>query len=361
MSSALGVQSKELSVRINRTATPFVTFVITVVATVALIQCSRSRSPSSPTTNNPDISNVTLNATSVTAGSSAQGTVSLTAVAAAGGASISLSSSAPTVATVQTPLIIPAGSSNATFTIAAVTAGTATITASLNGSSRQSPTLTVTASPAALASISLSTSTVVGGNTVIGIVSLTAAAPTGGAVVSLSAGDPVTVPASVIVPAGSATATFMVTTRTVGGTIAVTISGSYDGASVSAVLSVTRTTVATAGFGVTGPTETDTCAFANNGNTLDCTFNGSTSTAPGTIVAWDWSWGVATTFTQTTAGPLLTMPPVNCSLVPPPPLPSGNPWFTMIVKLKIHDDLGNVSAEAVNSGVRLMPQGVCGF
>jgi hypothetical protein len=33
----------------------------------------------------------------------------------------------------------------------------------------------------------------------------------------------------------------------------------------------------------------------------------------------------------------------------------------MIVKLKIHDSLGNVSAEATDSGVRLLPQGSCGF
>jgi hypothetical protein len=33
----------------------------------------------------------------------------------------------------------------------------------------------------------------------------------------------------------------------------------------------------------------------------------------------------------------------------------------MTVTLKIHDDLGNVSAEVKDSGVRLLPQGVCGF
>jgi hypothetical protein len=111
---------------------------------------------------------------------------------------------------------------------------------------------------------------------------------------------------------------------------------------------------------VSGPSETETCTLTNNGNTLNCTFNGNTSSAPGTIVAWDWSYRVATTFAQTTSGPVLTMPNVNCSFVPPPPLPSGPQWFTMIVTLKIHDDQGNV-AEATNPGVRLLPQGVCGF
>src|SRR5205085_11777575 len=125
-------------------------------------------------------------------------------------------------------------------------------------------------------------------------------------------------------------------------------------------ISVTRPTVATARFGVSGPSETETCTLTNNGTTLDCTFNGSTSSAPGNIVAWDWSWGVATTFTQTTTGPVLTMPAINCSLLPPPPLPPGEPWFTMTVTLTIRDDLGNV-AQATDSGARLIPQGACGY
>jgi hypothetical protein len=138
-----------------------------------------------------------------------------------------------------------------------------------------------------------------------------------------------------------------------------TISASYGGVSQSAMLSVTRPTVATAIFGVSGPTQTDTCTLTNNGNTLNCTFNGSTSTAPGNIVEWDWTYGVATTFAQTTSGPQLTMPTVTCALVPPPPLPAQG--FMMTVTLQIRDDLGNVSPVATDSGIRLFPQSVCGF
>ncbi len=129
------------------------------------------------------------------------------------------------------------------------------------------------------------------------------------------------------------------------------------------MLSVTPPTVATASFGVTGATETETCALANSGNTINCTFNGSTSTAPGTIVAWDWTYGVKTTFSQTTSGPVLTNPAVNCSLIPSPPLPAApaDQWFTMTVTLKVHDSLGNVSAVVTDKVVRLFPQGVCGF
>jgi hypothetical protein len=139
-----------------------------------------------------------------------------------------------------------------------------------------------------------------------------------------------------------------------------TISASYGGVSQSAVLSVTRVTVATAIFGVTGPTESDTCTLTNGGNTLDCTFDGHTSSAPGNIVAWNWTYGVATTFAQMTSGPQLTMPAVSCAMVPPPPLPAAG-WFMMTVTLQIRDDLGNVSPLATDSGIRLLPQGVCGF
>jgi hypothetical protein len=127
------------------------------------------------------------------------------------------------------------------------------------------------------------------------------------------------------------------------------------------VLSVTQPAVATASFGVSGPTETETCTLTNAGNTLNCTFNGSTSSAPGRIIAWDWSYSVRGTFVQTTSGPVLTMPSVNCSLLPPPPLPPGPAWFAMTVTLRIHDDLGNVSPQTIDTGARLFPQGVCGF
>jgi len=347
---------------INRSAARFVSLATTMVAVVAIVQCGGSSSSTTPTTT-PAISAVTLSTTSIVAGSSGQGTVSLTGAAPAGGASVSLSSSNSAVATVQTPLAIQAGASSVTFTVTAVAAGTATITAALNGNSSQSPSLTVTARPqsAVLASISLSPSTVVGGDQVTGTATLTAAAPAGGAVVSLSGADPLIVPASVTVPAGSTSATFIISTRTVGGTISGTVMGSYGGASASAVLSVTRPTVATASFGVTGPTQSETCRLVNSGNTIDCTFNGSTSTAPGTIVAWDWSYSVATTFGQSTAGPVLTMPSVDCSLVPPPPMPAAG-WLTMIVTLKVHDNLGNVSAEVSHKDVRLLVEaGACGF
>jgi hypothetical protein len=47
-------------------------------------------------------------------------------------------------------------------------------------------------------------------------------------------------------------------------------------------------------------------------------------------------------------------------MLPLPPFPPGPQNFTMSVTLTIHDSLGNV-ASITDSGVRLLPQGTCGF
>ncbi len=348
--------------RITRRATPFAALAAMLVIGATTIQCGGSGSPAAPSNGSPAVSGVTLSAAVLHEGGTAQATVSLTASAPAGGVTVALSTSNAAVATVPTPVLVPAGSSSAMFGVTALSAGTAMITASLNGSTGRSPMLTVTAGEAVvLRSISLSAASVVGGEFVTGTATLSAAAPAGGAVVSLAGSDPIHVPESVTVPAGSTSATFMVMSRLVGGTMPAEVTGSYGGASASVTLAVTPPTVATARFGVSGPTQTETCTLTDGGNTLNCTFDGSTSTAPGTIVYWDWSYRVAGAFTQTTSGPVLTNPAVDCSLLPPPPFPDGPPWFTMVVTLKIRDSLGNVSEEAVNRGVRVIPKNVCGF
>ena len=100
----------------------------------------------------------------------------------------------------------------------------------------------------------------------------------------------------------------------------------------------------------------------NSGNSLECTFDGSTSVAPGKIIAWNWTYTVGTnTLKQTTTGPILSLPPSTCSFVPAPPLPAGTTSFPLTVTLTIQDDLGNVSAPAVDEGARVVPQGSCGF
>jgi hypothetical protein len=196
---------------------------------------------------------------------------------------------------------------------------------------------------------------------VTGTATLTAPAPVGGVVVPLTGGDPAAIPPSVALQAGATSATFPVTTHAVAGTTTVTIGGSFGGVNASAVLTVTRPTTATAKFGIRGPTESETCELSNNGTTLNCTFDGTTSSAPGNIIQYDWTYTVSGSKSVTTTGPVLTLPAFACNMMPAPPLPPGNQWFTLTVTLQIHDDQGNASAVAIDSGARLLPQGSCGF
>ena len=193
-----------------------------VVLGLGLVACGSS-SPSAPSQTNT-IARLALSAATIAPGAAAQGTVTLTNPAPAGGVAVALSSSNSAVATVQTPVTVPAGASSATMAVTGIAPGTVTIVATAGGSSQSAP-LTVS-SGVALSAITLSIQTVIGGDSVVGTAVLTAPAPGGGAVVALSANDPLTVPASVTVPAASTSATFTIVTRSVSGTTPATVTGS---------------------------------------------------------------------------------------------------------------------------------------
>lgn len=295
------------------------------------------------------VSALTVNPASVDGGGSAQGQVTLTALAPAGGITVSLGSSDAAAATVPASVSIPQGSSFASFAVAtrAVSAPTAVTITAAHGGNTRGATLTVTpaaATPAApalvspangarvplnanvtfswngangaatyeiqiddsdrftaplvasqdgltqtqyvqifksekrlwwrvrgrtaggtggawsaarsfevrrgatapppgtaaLSSLSLSPSTVTGGNSSKGTVTLTGAAPSGGALVALSSGNAsvASVPASVTVPAGATSAAFSVATGTVTAATSVGVSASFNGVSRTASLAV---------------------------------------------------------------------------------------------------------------------------
>ena len=82
---------------------------------------------------------------------------------------------------------------------------------------------------------------VVGGSPTKGTLTLSWAAPPGGAVVSLSSDSPLaSVPASVTVPAGAKTVSFAVTTRSTKKMRVATITATYNGSQTSGTLAVTR-------------------------------------------------------------------------------------------------------------------------
>jgi hypothetical protein len=191
----------------------------------------------------PALSTVTVSPASVVGGSSSSGTATLTAAAPSGGALVTLTSSQTGVATVPASVTIPAGSTSATFAVATsvvTTSTTVTLSGTYAGATR-SASLVVTSKPQ-LNGLSLSPASVVGGNSSQATVTLSAAAPAGGAVVSLSSSSGVaTVPASVTIPSGSTSATFSMATQSVSTPTQVTVSGTYDGITRTATLTVNPT------------------------------------------------------------------------------------------------------------------------
>jgi hypothetical protein len=85
----------------------------------------------------------------------------------------------------------------------------------------------------------LAASTVPAGGTVAGTVTLSQAAPAGGAVLALSSNSPsATVPATVTVAAGATSATFTIYAPEVAVPATVTITATYQGSSATATLTV---------------------------------------------------------------------------------------------------------------------------
>jgi hypothetical protein len=89
--------------------------------------------------------------------------------------------------------------------------------------------------------VSVSPTSVTGGSSAQGTVTLSSAAPSGGAVVSLTSSNTAaaTVPASVTIAAGATSATFGITTSAVAASTSVTISATYSGLTRMAALTVT--------------------------------------------------------------------------------------------------------------------------
>jgi uncharacterized repeat protein (TIGR03803 family) len=193
----------------------------------------------------PTVSSVSLNPTSVTGGSSSQGTVTLSSAAPSGGSVVSLSSSSSS-ASVSSSVTVAAGNTTASFTIntgSVTTTTSVVVTATLASSSAQA-LLTITPSSggsATLSSLTLNPTSVSGGSSSTGTVTLSAAAPSGGVVVSLTSSTTsvATVPSAVTVSAGQTSASFTVNTQSVSSSTSVTISGTYAGATKSATLTVT--------------------------------------------------------------------------------------------------------------------------
>ena len=220
-----------------------------VATNVRLSGCTVTAPPPTPTpTQTPSaaLAAVSLSPASAQGGTTAAGTILLTAPAPPGGAVVALSSSNTGVVTVPATMTVPAGvNSYVTFVSTRPVTATATsvVSATYNGVTRTA-TMTVTPPPpqptATLDSIFLDPATVQTGTTnASATLWFSALTPPGGAVVSLSSSNTsiATVPATVTVPANSSSGAFPVTIRSSASGPA-TISATYNGITRSALLTV---------------------------------------------------------------------------------------------------------------------------
>jgi LmbE family N-acetylglucosaminyl deacetylase len=186
------------------------------------------------------VSSLSLNPTSLQSGSIAQATVTLNSVAPHG-AVVALSSSNTAVATVPATVTVAPGASSAVFSVNTIYVSSSvsvTISASLGGVTVPA-SLRVLQPSVALSSITFNPPTVGGGTQSTGTVTLTAPAQ-GNVTVALQNGAPsiVSIPASVIIPSGSASVTFPATTQSVSAGTSVAISATFAGQTSNATLRV---------------------------------------------------------------------------------------------------------------------------
>jgi uncharacterized protein (TIGR03437 family) len=230
------------------------------------------------------LSSLTCSPASLTPPGTASCSVTLTA-AAASASSVNLSSNSGSV-TVPSSVTIASGATNISFTASAPSAvssnGSAILTASLNGNSRNF-SLGLTAAQVtqpAVSSLTCSPSTLSGGASTACTVSLTGAAPAGGTPVSLSSNSPsASAPAQVTVPAGLTSTTFTVNTAAVTSTQSPVLSAGSSGVTVTSTLTLKAPALnlgsLTCGAGTTGA-----------GSTVPCTVTlTAAAPAPGVTIA----------------------------------------------------------------------------
>jgi hypothetical protein len=138
---------------------------------------------------------------------------------------------------------VPQGATAATFTATAgsVTATTQVVVTASYAGVNLTATLTVNP-PIVLSSISLNPDSITGGQTAAGTVTISEPAGSGGIVVKLASSNTsaATVPASVTISQGAASATFTVTALDVTKAVSVTISATYSSIQKSEHLTIRR-------------------------------------------------------------------------------------------------------------------------
>ncbi len=182
-----------------------------------------------------------LSKTTCYGGQDVPGYVTLSGPARAPGAAVVMQSSAPGVAVLPPTVLVPTGAVTANLVVHTnvIRFNTnVTLTASFNGATR---TQSLAVKGAALVSLTITPNTVKGGLTTTGKVTLDWQAFTGGAAVVLTSSNVsvASAPTSALVPAGSLSKTFTITTSAVVANTPVTISGTYLGVTKTGIVTVT--------------------------------------------------------------------------------------------------------------------------
>jgi formylglycine-generating enzyme required for sulfatase activity len=176
-------------------------------------------------------------------GNSAVGTITLQSNAPAGGQVVTLVSKSVDVI-VPATVTVPVGAISATFPVTTRISSidySAAIDAEADGAGVGTTVLIKRVTPK---SVTFVPSTVPGGNASVGTVTLSVAAPAGGAVVQLkSTSSFVTVPASVTVAEGKTTATFDIATSVTPRTVLANVQATAAGVRVAGILTVSGVNV----------------------------------------------------------------------------------------------------------------------
>jgi photosystem II stability/assembly factor-like uncharacterized protein len=188
----------------------------------------------------PNLSSFVLSPVTVASGLTATGTLQLSSAAPAGGVSITLFSSRPSVVAVPPSVAIAGGVSSATFTAKTfqVTASTtATVSATLSGATLAAQ---LTVVPPTLVQLIINPSTIDSGRKASATVFLDGLAPAGGAVVALASSNSgvAAVPPSVTIPQGAGSVRFAVTGQQVQSVVSAVITASWKGTTVQAAITV---------------------------------------------------------------------------------------------------------------------------
>jgi Beta-propeller repeat len=189
------------------------------------------------------LQSVAIFPSSVTGGSPAQATVILTGPTPT---SFGVTITATGPVTVPSTLTVQPGSNTVNFTVntqPVTTATTAVITAtSVADGTARSVSLPVNPAqaPPPISSLTLNPASLQGGGFSMGTVTLTAAAPTGGAIVSMSSNSPAaTVPSTVTVSGGATSQSFSISTQTVTTISSAVITATLGASSQQATLTIT--------------------------------------------------------------------------------------------------------------------------